>query len=148
MFSGQREKLQVQPPKAKIPLSGMAVGALEIGTAALGSGWDIPAPTALVRNEWQVIMPRHLLRKGRVCLNGFQPVGDGQGRATQRRENLRDGLLCRREMQRVQSRKRVRRPHVHCGAKYLQFCRVVLWGRTASIESDWICPVQEYGRDR
>lgn len=81
MLSGQREQLQVQPAEAKVPLPRMTIGAFEIGTASLNSRWDIPTPAALIGNQRQAIMPRHLLHKGRVRLDGLQSVRHRQGRA-------------------------------------------------------------------
>lgn len=99
MLPGQREKLQIQPPEAKVPYSRVPVRAFEISTACLGIGRDIPAPTALISNKRELIMLRYFLHKGRISLNGLEPVLDRQSRAAQRGQSLRDGLLGRREME-------------------------------------------------
>lgn len=43
--------MQVQPPAAELPLPRVAIGALEVRTAALLCGLDVPAPAALVGDE-------------------------------------------------------------------------------------------------
>lgn len=51
MLPGQREKLQVQPTKAKVPLPGMAVCALEVGATCLGIRRDIPTATTFIGDK-------------------------------------------------------------------------------------------------
>lgn len=48
MLPSNWENLQIEPTKAKVPLSGMTVCALEVCAASLGVGRDIPTPAALV----------------------------------------------------------------------------------------------------
>lgn len=76
MLPRQREKLQIQPPKAKLPYPGVPVRALKISTACLCTRRDIPASTALVSNKWEVVMFRYLLYKCSICLDGLEPIGD------------------------------------------------------------------------
>lgn len=83
MLPRQREKLQIQPPKTKIPLPRMPVCALEVSATSLGIRRDVPATATLIRNERQLVVLRHLLHKDSVRLDGLEPIGDGQGRAAQ-----------------------------------------------------------------
>lgn len=99
MLPSNWENLQIEPTKAKVPLSGMTVCALEVRAASLGVGRDIPTPAALVGYQREVIVVGDLLDEGRVGLDGTKTVGHREGRATERGESLGYGLLCRGEVQ-------------------------------------------------
>ena len=99
MLPSNWENLQIEPTKAKVPLSSMAVCALEVRAARFGVGRDIPTPAALVGYQREAIVVGNLLDKGRVGLDGTKTVGHREGRATERGESLGYGLLCRGEVQ-------------------------------------------------
>ncbi|KAJ2999206.1 hypothetical protein NUW58_g69 [Xylaria curta] len=45
------QKVEIESPRAEIPLSRMAVGALEVRGPALVPRVDVPAPTSLIRDQ-------------------------------------------------------------------------------------------------
>lgn len=79
MLPCNRENLQIQPTKAKVPLSGMAVCALEVCASSLGIGRDIPTPAALIGDQRQIVLVCNLLHETGIGLHGTEAVGDGEG---------------------------------------------------------------------
>lgn len=79
MIPRNRENLQIEPTKAKVPLSRMAVCALEVCAASLGVGGNIPTAAALIGNQRQIIVVCNPLHKVGIGLNGTETVGDGEG---------------------------------------------------------------------
>lgn len=55
--------LGIQPPKAKRPLPIVSIGGFKIRTLAFALWRYIPAPTSLVRNQWQIILLGSLAHK-------------------------------------------------------------------------------------
>lgn len=78
MILDQRKQLQVQSAKAKVPLTGVAIGAFEISTAHLGRWRNVPASTALISYEWKPIVIGNLLHELGIILNGLKAIGDGE----------------------------------------------------------------------
>lgn len=69
MLSNTLQNLQIQPSETEAPLSGVAVGAFEVGTLGLVFGIDIPTTTSFVRNEWKLVEFLDSLDKGCVLVD-------------------------------------------------------------------------------
>ena len=56
MMTSNGKKLQIQPAETKVPLTGMAVGAFEVGTARPYIWREVPASTSLVCDEGKLVL--------------------------------------------------------------------------------------------
>lgn len=99
MLTSDTQNLQIQPTKAKIPLPRVPIRTLEIRTASLDIGRDVPTAAALVGDQGQVVVVRYLLNEGGIGLDGMQTVGDREGRATKGGEGSGEGGFCGGEVE-------------------------------------------------
>lgn len=91
MLQCDRQDLQVQSTKAKVPLAGVAVCALEVGATGLGLGVDVPGATALVSHQGEVAMAGDVLNELRIRLDRTESVWNRERGSAQRGEGLRNG---------------------------------------------------------
>ena len=78
MSPNNLQKMKVQPPRAKLPLARMSIGALKVSRRPFQGGIDIPAAAPLVSHERQSQNISYLLHEGGIVLDGLEPVGDGK----------------------------------------------------------------------
>ena len=70
------QELQVKPPQAKRPFAHVAVGALKVDTCGLQVQRDVPTPTALIGDKWEIICCGYAGNEGAVVGDGIEAVGD------------------------------------------------------------------------
>ena len=75
--------MQVQSSKAKVPLAGVTVGALEIRASGLDLRRDVPTAASFIGNQWKTIVISDLADKGCVGVNRPQSVVHGKGGSSQ-----------------------------------------------------------------
>lgn len=62
------QEVEIESPRAEIPLSRVAIGALEVRGAGLVLRVDVPAPAPLVRDQWAPEASATSLTKSASCL--------------------------------------------------------------------------------
>lgn len=87
------EQVQVQAPRAEVPLARVAVGALEVRRPGLGLRVDVPAAAPLVRDERAAERVGHLIDEVRVLSDRAQTVGYGQVRPLEVRQDAREVVV-------------------------------------------------------
>lgn len=90
------QKMKVQPPRAKLPLARVPIGALKVSRRPLQSGINIPAATSLISHERKAENISYLVHEGRIVLYGLEPIRDGEVRLLEISQDLGEvvvGLL-------------------------------------------------------
>lgn len=76
MLADYIQELQVEPSQAERPFAHVAVGTLEVDTCGLQVQRDVPTPTALIGDKWEIICCGYARNEGAVIGDGNEAVGD------------------------------------------------------------------------
>jgi hypothetical protein len=87
------KKLQIQPPRTKLPRPLVSIRTLEIRTPRLPPRPHIPTPAALIGHQRSAVHVRHGGREEGVVLDGGEAVVDGEVGAAEGGEELGYGGL-------------------------------------------------------
>lgn len=108
MLANNLQDAQVQPSCTEAPLGLMTIGALEIGATSFAIGMDVPAPTTLIGDEWEMIVVGDMLDEERIVVDGGEAIGGGKGGPFEGRKGFGEVLGCCREVERESSCREIR----------------------------------------